>query len=294
MVELVAGELIADSPQWRDMTTHLRTVATQAFQLWLRPDEPTLGWHRPGVTTSGYVAPFDTWASMPQTLWAEQWPEDDRPRYGGLLLRSPECAVAQHRRRRRDYVAGCREKVLTEAVAYLDNHVGLYLPGAVTEQGFAWHLLVGANGHRGASALETQYVSVNIDPSDRYVQSVPGSDKYRLRSDESGYDNLVLAGDWTDSGYNAGCIEAAVMSGLQAANALLGRGRLLPHSRVLPAVTVTARRAVCMVTPAAGSRSSSTSPIADAGVNTPRRSDNCSRSRARASALSPSSTAVAA
>ena len=58
-----------------------------------------------------------------------------------------------------------------------------------------------------------------------YAQSVPGSDKYRLRPDESGYDNLVLAGDWTDSGINAGCIEAAVISGLQAANALLGRGR---------------------------------------------------------------------
>jgi uncharacterized protein with NAD-binding domain and iron-sulfur cluster len=101
----------------------------------------------------------------------------------------------------------------------------LYLPGAVTEHGFAWHLLSGANGHRGSAALETQHVSINIDPSDRYVQSVPGSDKYRLRSDESGYDNLVLAGDWTDSGMNAGCIEAAVMSGLQAANALLGRGR---------------------------------------------------------------------
>jgi uncharacterized protein with NAD-binding domain and iron-sulfur cluster len=86
-------------------------------------------------------------------------------------------------------------------------------------------LLSGVNGERGASALETQHVSVNIDPSDRYVQSVPGSDKYRLRSDESGYDNLVLAGDWTDCGINAGCIEAAVMSGLQAANALLGRGR---------------------------------------------------------------------
>ena len=225
MVELVAAELIADSPQWRDMTTHLRTVATQAFQLWLRPDEPTLGWPRPGVTTSGYLAPFDTWASMPQTLWAEQWPEHDRPGTvayfcGALNALWPNTEDADA------YVAGCREKVLTEAVAYLDNHVGLYLPGAVTEQGFAWHLLVGANGHHGASALETQYVSVNIDPSDRYVQSVPGSDKYRLRSDESGYDNLVLAGDWTDSGYNAGCIEAAVMSGLQAANALLGRGRL--------------------------------------------------------------------
>ena len=226
MVKLVAGELIADSAQWRDMTTNLRTVATQAFQLWLRLDEQTLGWNHPGVTTSGYVAPFDTWASMPQTLWAEQWPRNDQPRtvayFCGAL--AAEWPNAKDMADPDAYVASCREKVLTDAVAYLDNHVGLYLPGAVTEQGFAWQLLFGANGHRGAAALETQHVSVNIDPSDRYVQSVPGSDKYRLRSDESGYDNLLLAGDWTDSGCNAGCVEAAVMSGLQAANALLGRG----------------------------------------------------------------------
>jgi uncharacterized protein with NAD-binding domain and iron-sulfur cluster len=224
MVELVATELIADSPDWRDMTTHLRTVATQAFQLWIRPDESALGWDRPGVTTSGYVAPFDTWASMPQTLWAEDWPEHDRPQTvayfcGALTAAWPTAANPT------DYVGRCREHVLSHAVSYLDHHVGLYLPGAVTEQGFAWHLLSGVNGHWGSSALDTQHVSVNIDPSDRYVQSVPGSDQYRLRPDESGYDNLVLAGDWTDSGINAGCIEAAVMSGLQAANALLGRGR---------------------------------------------------------------------
>jgi uncharacterized protein with NAD-binding domain and iron-sulfur cluster len=54
----------------------------------------------------------------------------------------------------------------------------------------------------------------------------PGSDRYRLRSDESGFDNLYLAGDWTDNGLNAGCIEAAVLSGLQAANAVLGRPRM--------------------------------------------------------------------
>jgi uncharacterized protein with NAD-binding domain and iron-sulfur cluster len=224
MVELVATELIADRPEWRDMTTHLRTVATQAFQLWLRPDESALGWARPGVTTSGYVAPFDTWASMPQTLWAEDWPPDDRPRTVAYFCGALD-AVWPTTDDHADYVARSRQHVLTQAVEYLDHHVGLYLPGAVTEQGFAWHLLSGANGHRGSSALDTQHVSVNIDPSDRYVQSVPGSDKYRLRPDESGYDNLVLAGDWTDSGMNAGCIEAAVMSGLQAANALLGRGR---------------------------------------------------------------------
>ena len=225
MLELVAGELIADSPQWRDMTTHLRTVATQAFQLWLRPDESALGWDRSGVTTSGYVAPFDTWASMPQTLWAEDWPDGDHPRTVAYFCGALN-VLRSNTEDPQAYVARCREKVLADAVAYLDGPVGLYLPSAVSEHGFAWHLLSGANGHRGAEALTTQHVSVNIDPSDRYVQSVPGSDKYRLRSDESGYDNLVLAGDWTDSGMNAGCIEAAVMSGLQAANALLGRGRM--------------------------------------------------------------------
>jgi uncharacterized protein with NAD-binding domain and iron-sulfur cluster len=224
MVELVASELIADRPEWRDMTAHLRTVATQAFQLWLRPTESALGWNHPGVTTSGYVAPFDTWASMPQTLWAEDWPEDDRPRTVAYFCGAFD-AASPTSGDREDYIGRCRQRVLAHAVSYLDDHVGLYLPGAVGADGFAWHLLSGANGHRGTSALETQHVSVNIDPSDRYVQSVPGSDKYRLRPDESGYDNLVLAGDWTDSGINAGCIEAAVMSGLQAANALLGRGR---------------------------------------------------------------------
>jgi uncharacterized protein with NAD-binding domain and iron-sulfur cluster len=224
MVELVANELIDDRPEWRDMTTHVRTVATQAFQIWLRPDEPALGWERPGVTSSAYVPPFETWASMPQTLWAENWPEDDRPgsvAYFCGAFRAPWPTTEAHG----DYVRRCAEQVRADALDFLNRHVGLYLPGAVTEDGFDWHLLTGVNGRRGSSALATQHFSVNIDPSDRYVQSVPGSDKYRLRPDEGGYDNLVLAGDWTDSGINAGCIEAAVMSGLEAANALLGRHR---------------------------------------------------------------------
>jgi uncharacterized protein with NAD-binding domain and iron-sulfur cluster len=224
MVGLVAGELIEDQPGWRDMTTHIRTVATQAVQIWLRPHERTLGWNRQGVTTSAYLPPFETWASMGQTLWAEDWPEDDRPgsvAYFCGTLDAPWPAAEPHEAYTRRY----REQVYADAVKHLDSHFRLYFPGAVTDQGFAWNLLSGVNGSRDSSALATQHLSVNIDPSDRYVQAVPGSDKYRLRPDESGYDNLVLAGDWTDTGWNAGCIEAAVISGLQAANALLGRGR---------------------------------------------------------------------
>jgi uncharacterized protein with NAD-binding domain and iron-sulfur cluster len=224
MAPVVAKELIADRPEWLEMTTHVRTVATQAFQIWLRPDERALGWPEPGVTISAYLRPFETWASMPQTLWAEAWPADDQPGTvayfcGSLDARWPSDEDKE------GYALKYAQSVSVAAADYIDTNLGLYFPQAATDDGFAWHLLCGADDKRGTAALATQHVSVNIDPSDRYVQSVPGSDKYRLRPDESGYDNVVLAGDWTDCGMNAGCIEAAVMSGLEAANVLLGRGR---------------------------------------------------------------------
>jgi uncharacterized protein with NAD-binding domain and iron-sulfur cluster len=224
MLPIVADELIEDRVEWREMTTRVRTVATQAFQIWFRPDEPTLGWHEPAVTISAYLRPFETWASMPQTLWSEDWPDDDRPGAvayfcGTLDATWPtgESGAA--------YLQRYRRQVTDDAADFIDRNLQPFFPNAITDNGFDWHLLSGVNGERGRAALDTQHVSVNVDPSDRYVQSVPGTERYRLRPDESGYDNLVLAGDWTDCAMNAGCIEAAVMSGLIAANALLGRHR---------------------------------------------------------------------
>jgi len=224
MVPTVAAELIADNPDWRDMVDEVKTVATQSFQLWLRPNEPQLGWDSPGVTVSGYQRPFETWASMPQTLWAENWPDTDQPGTVAYFCGSLD-APWPPGRDVDDYLRAVEAQVHSEAADHVDRHLRLFFPHAFDADGFDWNLLAGNDGARGVAALAGQHVSVNIDPSDRYVQSVPGSDRYRLRADESGYDNLVLAGDWTDCGMNAGCIEAAVMSGLQAANALLGRGR---------------------------------------------------------------------
>jgi uncharacterized protein with NAD-binding domain and iron-sulfur cluster len=224
MLPIVAEELIDDRIDWREMTTRVRTVATHAFQIWLRPDEPALGWHEPAVTISAYLRPFETWASMPQTLWSEDWPDDDRPGtvayFCGTLdatWPTSESGAA--------YLQRYQQQVASDATEFIDRNLRPFFPNAVTDNGFDWQLLSGVNGERGRAALDTQHVSVNVDPSDRYVQSVPGTERYRLRPDESGYDNLVLAGDWTDCAMNAGCIEAAVMSGLIAANAILGRHR---------------------------------------------------------------------
>jgi len=213
MLPVVATELIEDRSEWREMVSRVRTVATQAYQLWLWPTEAELGWPHSGSTISAYKRPFETWASMPQTLWAENWPPDRRPgtvAYFCSSLSAPWPTDEKYS----EYVSRLRHQVYSDAASHTAHNLSLFFPNLTAADHRFRHELVA-----------DEYVSVNIDPSDRYVQSVPGSDKYRLRVDESGYDNLVLAGDWTDCGMNAGCIEAAVMSGLEAANVVLGRGR---------------------------------------------------------------------
>ena len=224
MAPIVCRELIDDRREWRAMLEHVTTTATQAVQIWLREDERALGWRLPGTTVSAYKQPFHTWASMPQLIDAECWPVTDRPgsiAYFCGALQAPWPPDGPERA----YVAEQRACVRANAVELIEQRLAHLLPGTSTGGSFRWDLLCGRDGHSGRGAIDTQLCLANIDPSDRYVQCAPGSDAYRLRADESGYDNLVLAGDWTDNGLNAGCIEAATISGLQAANAVLGRSR---------------------------------------------------------------------
>jgi uncharacterized protein with NAD-binding domain and iron-sulfur cluster len=210
------------TPRWRTMTDRLGTVATQAMQLWLTVDDREVGVAAPGVTISGYPGRFHTHASMTHLLPVEQWPSDLPPQsilYFCHTLRTdgvPE----------RDGLADPERelsRVRDGAIDFLSHDLGTRLPGLLDEGGFRWDRLWDDDGRSGSARLASHYLRANVDPSSRYVLSLPGTGAARLRADESGYDNLFLAGDWIDSGLNAGCIEAAVMSGVEAANAVRGR-----------------------------------------------------------------------
>lgn len=112
-----------------------------------------------------------------------------------------------------------RARVRQTAKDWLERHIGFLWPGFVRHGQPDWTQLV---TEPGTDPFEWQYVSANVEPSARYVLTVPGSTAKRLWPDESGFANLVLAGDWTRNGFNLGCIEAAVMSGMLAANAVSG------------------------------------------------------------------------
>ena len=107
------------------------------------------------------------------------------------------------------------------ARGFLEEHLAHIWPGGADARGsLRWEGLFDPQGRTGPERLRAQYLRVNASPSDRYVLSLPGSQKHRIAPDEAGFEGLVLAGDWTRTGYDLGCIEAATMSGLMAARAL--------------------------------------------------------------------------
>jgi hypothetical protein len=100
-------------------------------------------------------------------------------------------------------------------------------PAAGPAGAFPWQWLTDASEGTGAQRFNAQYWRANVDPSERYVMSVVGSTKYRLQTDQSGFDNLFLTGDWIKTGLNAGCVEAAVMAGMQTSRAMSGHPRMI-------------------------------------------------------------------
>jgi predicted NAD/FAD-dependent oxidoreductase len=71
-----------------------------------------------------------------------------------------------------------------------------------------------------ATRFNSQHWTANVEPSEQYVLSLPGTQKYRISPLDDTYDNLAIAGDWTMCGLDAGCVEAAVISGMLAAHAI--------------------------------------------------------------------------
>ena len=77
-----------------------------------------------------------------------------------------------------------------------------------------------------AAALENQFFRANVDPSSRYILPMPGGiNGTRLHPSDSSFTNMLLAGDWTLNGVNAGCAESAITSGMLVSRALVGEPR---------------------------------------------------------------------
>jgi uncharacterized protein with NAD-binding domain and iron-sulfur cluster len=220
----ICADLAAQKREWAEMLERVQTCRTQAAQIWLRPPLRQLGWDRPPIS-GAYVEPLDTWADMSHLIDREAWSTADRPGTIAYFCGPMEDDPAEPPPfSDPTYPERQAELVKEHLRTFLAEHVLHLMPGAARADThtFDWDLLIDPAGRTGADRLAAQFWRANIDPSERYVLSVPGSVRFRLPSDRSGYANLYLAGDWTRNGLNAGCVEAAVISGLQVSRAISG------------------------------------------------------------------------
>ncbi len=220
---LLAPGLLAASPPLRASGNALRSVVTQACQVWLNRDTQGLGWNtlpedeEPILT--GFSQPYDTWAAMSQVLPAEDWPPASAPKsvqyFCGAMAMAGLTPPSD---------TGFPARAAAQAKANAVELLGVRIKALWKEtgSGFPWQWLVDPLGAEGEARMNRQYWRANVDPSERYVLSVAGSSAQRLGSGGSGLNNLFLAGDWLRTGLDSGCVEAAVMGGMQAARAIGG------------------------------------------------------------------------
>nr|WP_315250090.1 NAD(P)-binding protein [uncultured Duganella sp.] len=222
---VLCPQLLAQSPALLATSEKVRTVATQAYQVWLDKDLAQLGWaYQPDgqqPVLSGFTEPYDTWAPMDQLLVREQWPAPLDPRnvsyFCSALPVSSYPPASDH-----DFPRRMAELAKQGAINQLSKEIASLWSAAGPAGAFPWNWLVDGSEATGVQRFDAQYWRANVDPSERYVMSVAGSTKYRLRTDQSGFSNLFLTGDWIKTGINAGCVEAAVMAGMQTSRAISG------------------------------------------------------------------------
>ena len=197
-----------------------------------------LGWDIPfqnptdTVIGATYLNPLDGQVDFTHLLQWEDWPQDSAPK--SLWYFSGAMAEYEAPPPFTDtgYPARAHARVQAQCVQYLQASIGPLLPLATTNVvnppgdpvGLDFSLLRTDPAHPGVGVqrFNQQFWRANIDPTESYVTSPPGSTKARLKAWGSGFTNLTLAGDWIYTGLNVGSVEGAVMGGRLASFAVSG------------------------------------------------------------------------
>jgi uncharacterized protein with NAD-binding domain and iron-sulfur cluster len=242
----VASELIAKNTAWQNMIKNVIPVSTIAFQLWLNCSIDDMKWPyiNDGFALLGsYQEPYDTWADMSDLIGREDWPQGYTPKniayFCGPTPQPNADQILQNAMQSNfdDAAFPAVQTTMAQdfALAYLQQLSAHIWPGISQGQnGFDFSKLIDLNNGQGLARFNDQFFRSNIDPTELYVMSFTGSSVYRLKTDQTAsFPNLYITGDWIDNGFNAGCIEATAMAGLQTARAISGEDFEIPGEKDL-------------------------------------------------------------
>jgi uncharacterized protein with NAD-binding domain and iron-sulfur cluster len=220
----IGNELKQASTAWQAMLAEVKTVQTEACQVWGNHTSRAMGWDQaqPNIWTA---YPWSG-ADMSHLIRMEEWPASlDVQNISYYCRQFPDAAFIPPPGPDPEFPESQHELVKLNSIAFLDRAIEPIWPKAVSAkapQGINWDWVIDPDNQQGELRLNYQYWRANVNPTERYVMSVAKSTQHRLTSETCGFLNLLIAGDWTLNGFNAGCVEAAVTSGLLACRALTG------------------------------------------------------------------------
>jgi uncharacterized protein with NAD-binding domain and iron-sulfur cluster len=223
------SELLTSNPEFKSMTEKLPLVPSISAQLWTNVSLADLGWTAPEPALVSGPEPLDIWADMSQLLAGEIPIEGAPAKSLQYLCDVFPSQLYQTPRTQSGAQEQAQQQALSLTVEWLTTKAKAFWPK------FTWKVLYAPAALKGQDRLSAQVVRANINPSDCCVATSAGSSAWRLKTDQSGFDNLYLAGAWIDTGFNTECVEAAVMSGMQAARAITGEDKTIPGEAFLHA-----------------------------------------------------------
>lgn len=242
------GKILDQKKPLADMVAGIEAIGTQAFQIWTVLDDHALRHAHDGEELEpddqrpiygGFAQPHNTASDMSHLIQRENWPPDNQP--GSIYYFCGPLALPDVMPKPENVLYPVFEDAAANvrACEWMRSNLQFLLPGSMFDgypQSFPDTLnfnilyptdttplpLVPASG-----LFDQQFWRANVDPSELYVLSCKGTTQFRLHSGDTGYDNLVFAGDWTRTGLNYGCVEAAVMSGMEASRAICGAPKII-------------------------------------------------------------------
>jgi len=224
---------------WNDMCTGVTTTQTQTMQIWLKKSRQEMGLDfgldEPNtVIGATFAGPINGQVDLTQLVKWEKFPEDQMPKglwyFSGTMTDYTSDApppFTDH-----DYPRRAHRRVKHQCIQWLQATMGSLMPDCTVNgqqppgdpMSLDFDLLVCTEDDSapGIARFDQQFWRANIDPNERYTQSIAGSTKFRMKAWETGYDNLAIAGDWCYTGLNVGSMEGTIMSGRLAAHAVTG------------------------------------------------------------------------
>lgn len=221
----ICAELLDQGGDFANFVNGIDIVPTLALQIWSDRSLEQLGWTTGKSATVAGPQPLDIWADMSQVLTFENRPG---PRTLHYFCGSYPTKLYAAPTQQAGVPAQAAAEIRDLAVRWLKDGAGAWFPTATHGGTFDWDVLWDPQGRAGEARLDAQFLRANIDPTECCAASFAGQTKFRLRPHQSGFRNLLLAGEGCRHGQNATAVDAAVMSGMAASQAICGLPKLIP------------------------------------------------------------------